>query len=152
MEGSRETSRSPRYLGSHLHQIDGKGRVSLPAPFRRGAPNPNFVLLQPYRTSLSLYPEHAWQDVQERLLELQRHQPESRMWVLRMMSTAQEVVPDSQGRILIPRALQESAELAGEVLLVGAIDKIELWNPARFEGAVADEAGRYDRFAAQIFR
>lgn len=152
MEGSQGTTRRTRYLGSFLHQIDGKGRVSLPAPFRRDAASPGFVLLQPYRTSLSLYPEGTWLEVQDRLLDLQRHQPESRMWVLQMMATALEVAPDSQGRILVPRALQESAQFAGEVLLVGAIDKVELWNPDRFQSAVAEEAGQFDRFASQIFR
>jgi MraZ protein len=152
MEGSRGTARTAKFLGSYLHQIDGKGRVSLPAPYRREATDQGFVLMAAHSASLSLYPEAAWVEVQERLQDLQRHQPESRMWVLKMMATAVEVSPDSQGRILVPARLQEWAQLTGEVLLVGAIDKVELWNPDTFHAAVAEEAGQFDRFAAQIFR
>jgi len=152
MEPAGGSARTAKFLGSFTHQIDGKGRVSLPASFRREATDQSFVLIQAYEPSLSLYPERSWAEVEERLRDLLRHQPESRMYVLSIMSSAVEVVPDGQGRILIPARLQEAAGLAGEVLLVGAIDKVELWNPARFQSAVAVEASTFDRFAPQIFR
>jgi MraZ protein len=63
-----------------------------------------------------------------------------------------EVSPDSQGRILIPSRLQEAGNLSGQVLLVGAIDKVELWNPSDFAGAVDGEEESFERYAGQIFR
>jgi DNA-binding transcriptional regulator/RsmH inhibitor MraZ len=48
--------------------------------------------------------------------------------------------------------LQEAANLSGQVLLVGAIDKVELWNPSDFEGAVEGKEGDFERYAPQIFR
>jgi MraZ protein len=152
MESSRSSERGITFLGSYLHQLDGKGRVSLPAPFRREAAEQSFVLLQAYAPSLSLYPQGSWKDVEDRLRELLRHQPEARMYVLSVMSSAVQVEPDGHGRILVPSRLQESAGLSGEVLLVGAIDRIELWNPQDFESAVAGKASEFDRFAPQIFR
>jgi MraZ protein len=152
MEPAGGPARTAKFLGSYTHQIDGKGRVSLPASFRREATDQSFVLIQAYEPSLALYPERSWAEVEERLRELLKHQPESRMYVLSIMSSAVEVVPDSQGRILIPARLQEAAGLDGEVLLVGAIDKVELWSPARFQSAVATEASQFGRFAPQIFR
>jgi MraZ protein len=62
------------------------------------------------------------------------------------------VAPDSQGRILVPGWLKEAAELEGQVLLVGAIDRIEIWNPKRFEADVGAGAKGFERFAPQIFR
>jgi MraZ protein len=152
MEAARIPDRATKFLGSFLHQLDGKGRVSLPAPFRREAADQSFVLLQAYRPALALYPERSWAEVEERLRDLVRHQPESRMYVLSVMSSAVELSPDAQGRILIPARLQEAAGLAGEVLMVGAIDKVELWNPAQFDAAVSSDARNFDRFAPQIFR
>lgn len=140
------------FLGSYTYQLDDKGRVSLPAAFRREAPDQRFVMIQAYAPSLALYPEREWLEVQERLKDLLRHQPEARMWVLSIMSNAVEVVPDSQGRILVPGRLKEAAELDSQVLLVGAIDKIEIWNPELFEQALRESAGEFDRFAPQIFR
>ncbi len=141
-----------KFLGSYTYQLDGKGRVSLPAAFRREAPDQRFVLLQAYRPALQLYPEAEWEGVEERLRELVRHQPESRSYVLSVMSNAIELSPDSQGRILIPARLQAAAELDGEALLVGAIDKVEIWNPQRFDSMLREGAGTFDQFAPQIFR
>jgi MraZ protein len=141
-----------KFLGSYTFQVDDKGRVSLPAAFRREAPDQRFVLVQAYAPALALYPESEWAGVEERLRELLRHQPEARYYVLSVMSNAVEVAPDAQGRILIPQRLQEAAGLKGQVLLVGAIDKVEIWNPARFEETVQAGAGEFHRFAPQIFR
>jgi MraZ protein len=141
-----------KFLGSYVYQLDDKGRVALPAAFRREAGEQRFVLLQAYRPSLSLYPEAAWAGVEERLQDLLKHSPEARSYVLSVTASAQEVVPDSQGRILIPTRLQEQAELDSQALLVGAIDKIEIWNPSRFEATIREDAARFDRFGPQIFR
>ncbi len=140
------------FLGSYTYALDEKGRVSLPAPFRREAEDQHFVLLQVYRPSLALYPETAWRGVEERLRGLLRNDPDARMWVLRMMSNAVPVSPDTQGRILIPAKLQEAANLSGQVLMVGAIDKVELWNPPDFEVAVQSKEEKFERYAPQIFR
>lgn len=140
------------FLGSYTYTLDEKGRVSLPAPFRREAGDQRFVLLQVYAPALSLYPDSAWRDVEERLRGVLRNDPGARMWVLRVVSSAVEVTPDSQGRILIPARLQEAADLKGQVLLVGAIDKVELWNPNAFESAVTGGDSKYEQYAPQIFR
>lgn len=140
------------FLGSYTYTLDDKGRVSLPAPFRREAAEQRFVLLQVYAPALALYPEDAWREVEERLKGVIRNDPDARLWVLSLMSNAVEVTPDAQGRILIPGKLQEAANLSGQVLMVGAIDKVELWNPSDFEGAVAAKESKFERYAPQIFR
>lgn len=140
------------FLGSYTYTLDDKGRVSLPAAFRREASDQRFVLLQVYAPSLALYPESAWKEVEERLRGLLRNDPDARLWVLDLMSSAVEVSPDSQGRILVPSRLQEAANLEGQVLMVGAIDKVELWNPSDFEGAVSGKQEKFERYAPQIFR
>lgn len=140
------------FLGSYTYTLDDKGRVSLPAPFRREAGEQRFVLLQVYAPALALYPEGAWREVEERLKGVIRNDPDARMWVLSLMSSAVEVTPDAQGRILVPAKLQEAAKLSGQVLMVGAIDKVELWNPAEFEAAVTGTQSEFERYAPQIFR
>jgi MraZ protein len=74
------------------------------------------------------------------------------MWVLSVMSSAVEVTPDAQGRILVPASLRSAAELDGQALLVGAINKVEIWNPAKFEEAVRGATPDFEKFAADIFR
>jgi MraZ protein len=147
-----EGIRVATFLGSYTYTLDEKGRVSLPAPFRREAMEQRFVLLQVYPPALALYPEAAWGEVEERLRGVVRNDPDARLWVLSVMSNAVEVTPDAQGRILVPSKLQEAANLSGQVLMVGAIDKVELWNPADFEAAVADKETKFEGYAPQIFR
>src|SRR5690554_2556762 len=124
------------FLGSYVHQVDEKGRVSLPASFRRGASEGPLVVVQVHESALTLYPAETWVGVEERLLELLRRQPESRPYVLGITANAVEVVPDKQGRILVPQRLLQAIGLTEAALLVGVIDRIEVWDPARFEIAV----------------
>lgn len=150
--GSRGPTRGVKFLGSYQYQLDEKGRVSLPAPFRREAADQRFVLIQAYPPALALYPEVEWLKVQERLSELLAKNSDARMYVLSVMANAVEVAPDAQGRILIPARLQEAASLQGQVLLVGAIDKVEIWSPAAFDASVKGDSSRFTQFAPQIFR
>ncbi|HUE76537.1 MAG TPA: division/cell wall cluster transcriptional repressor MraZ [Longimicrobiales bacterium] len=140
------------FLGSYTYTLDDKGRVSLPAPFRREASEQRFVLLQVYPPALALYPESAWREVEERLRGVVRNDPDARLWVLSVMSNAVEVTPDAQGRILVPSKLQEAANLSGQVLMVGAIDKVELWNPSDFDEAITAKEEAFESYAPQIFR
>ena len=139
------------FLGSYRHQIDEKGRVSLPAPFRRDADARPLVLVQVHPQALTLYPEETWAGVEERLLELLRRQPSSRANVLAITANATEVTPDRQGRILLPQRLITAAGLDDAALLVGVIDRVEIWNPDRFEAAIGARDEQFDRFTAQIF-
>jgi MraZ protein len=139
------------FLGSYLHQIDDKGRLSLPAAFRRDAADAPLVLLQVHPEALTLYPRSAWADVETRLRELLRLQPAARSYVLGVTAGATEVVPDKQGRIPLPARLREAAEIDGAALVVGVLDRIEIWNPERFHSAVATHTPDFERFAHQIF-
>lgn len=139
------------FLGSYLHQLDEKGRLALPASFRRVASDDGFVLIHCYESSLFLYPAAAWTGVEERLAELLRRQPDARASVLGLTANAVEVIPDKQGRILIPERLQKAAKLSGEAMVVGVLDKIEIWNPELFEGATRKARPEYEQFVRQIF-
>lgn len=139
------------FLGSYLHQIDEKGRISLPASYRREAPDRPLVLVQAHEDALSLYPMPAWVEVEARLRELLRLQPDARPYVLGITAKAVEVLPDKQGRILIPQRLLDAGDLHGTALLVGVIDRIEIWNPDRFQAAVPERSPELTRFSHQIF-
>lgn len=149
----RPYQRSPvnGFLGSYQHQIDDKGRLSLPAPFRREGGDEPMVLVHAFPDALTLYPQRTWAEVEARLREMLRLNPQARAYVLKVTANAVEVVPDKQGRIMVPARLQESVGIAGPTLIVGAIDRIELWNPERFQAATAEPVAEAERFTHQIF-
>ncbi len=138
------------FLGQYEYQLDQKGRVSLPAEYRRRAESSRFVLLQWESTHLTLFPESTWSGVQERLLDLRRSQSTTARYLRQITARAVEVEPDKQGRILIPGWLKEGAELDGSALLIGALDRVEIWNPDRFRDAAPDDGTESEELARTV--
>jgi MraZ protein len=138
------------FLGSYTHQIDEKGRLSLPASLRRDGKEP-LVLVQVNPDSLTLFPRPVWSQMEERLRDMLRRNPRSRPYVLRVTANAVEVVPDSQGRILVPQRMQKEVGIAGPTLIVGAMDRIELWNPEAFDALTAQAVPDEELLAHEIF-
>lgn len=139
------------FVGQYEHQMDEKGRVSLPSAFRREAGSDRFVLLQWEKPYLTLFPEGKWNDVQDRLLQYRRSEPEAWNRVRLIVASAVEVSPDKQGRILVPAGLQAAAGLSGSVLLSGNIDRVEIWDPGAYREAVGRHAGDIEGFAHRLF-
>lgn len=139
------------FVGQYEHQMDEKGRVSLPSAFRREADSDRFVLLQWEPDYLTLFTAQKWVDVQQRLLDFRRGDPEAWNQVRLIVSGAVEVSPDKQGRILVPAGLQAAAGLSGAVLLSGNIDRVELWNPERYKKVVLSKAADLQKFAHRLF-
>jgi MraZ protein len=109
------------------------------------------VLVQVHAEALTLYPADTWREVEERLRDLLRRQPQARAYVLGITAKAVEVVPDKQGRILVPQRLAASAGIDGSALLVGMIDRVELWEPERFESVVNTPSAEFEKFTSQVF-
>lgn len=140
------------YLGSYLNQVDEKGRITLPAAFRKGAEaGCSFVLIQAHPDALTLYPSENWGEVQQRMRDLALRHPNKRHALLSLTANAQEVTPDKQGRILIAERLRQQVGISGEARLIGALDKIEIWDPARFARAVEGTEGDIRDIAGTVF-
>lgn len=139
------------FVGQYEHQMDHKGRVSLPSAFRREADGDRFVLMQWEAGYLTLFPQEKWQQVQEKLLEFRMSEPAAWNQVRMIIGNAVEVAPDKQGRILVPAGLQSAAGLSGAVLLIGNLDRVEIWNPETFGDVVKEKAGDFQQFAHRLF-
>lgn len=139
------------FVGQYEHQMDPKGRVSLPSAFRREADGDRFVLLQWEPRYLTLFPEEKWREVQGNLLEFRRSDPAAWNNVRMIIATAVEVSPDKQGRILVPVILKEAAGLSGAVLLSGNLDRVELWDPDTYREVVQEQVGDLRQFAHRLF-
>jgi MraZ protein len=139
------------FVGQYEHQMDQKGRVSLPSAFRREVDGDRFVLLQWEPRYLTLLPEEKWREVQANLLEFRRSEPGAWNSVRMIIANAVEVSTDKQGRILVPSGLQEAAELSGTVLLLGNLDRVEMWDPEVYREVVQEQAGDMQQFAHKLF-
>jgi MraZ protein len=139
------------FVGQYEHQMDEKGRVSLPFSFRREAESDRFVLLQWEPDYLTLFTASKWVEVQARLLQFRGGDPQAWNQVRLIVANAVEVSPDKQGRILVPAALQTAAGLSGTVLLSGNIDRVELWDPAKYREQVQAKAPDLQNLAHRLF-
>lgn len=127
------------FLGRYEYQLDPKGRVSLPVEYRRKAAGARLVLVQWEPTNLTLFPDDVWSEVKTRLLALRRERPDMARVLREVTSRATDLSPDKQGRILIPAWFKERVPLNGSVLLIGAMDRIEIWDPETFRKLHPDD-------------
>lgn len=143
------------FKGKYEHSVDDKGRVSLPSKIRKNlAPEAmdSFVVTRGYESSLDLYPMDTWNQFEEQLRnQLNVHREEDRLYIRTLMMWAQEVVLDKQSRIMIPSELMEFADITSNIVIVGALEKIELWSPEHFRQYHERNAEQsYEAVAARV--
>ncbi|MCR5687492.1 MAG: division/cell wall cluster transcriptional repressor MraZ [Lachnospiraceae bacterium] len=119
------------FTGEYNHTIDPKGRLIVPARFREEL-GEAFMITNGNDGCLNIYPEKAWETFLEKL-QLLTNTEDKRKIVRSFVSKANRVELDKQGRILIPTALRGYAGLEKDVVLAGAIDKIEVWDKKRWD-------------------
>ena len=121
--------------GNATATMDDKGRLKIPSGFRAfidASWGSDF-----YVTSLSgesglIYPLPVWQEIEERLAKLPSFDPTKKKFLDRTNYYGQLASADKSGRILIPALLRESAEMTGEVAVLGSLNYLEVWNHKRF--------------------
>jgi MraZ protein len=118
--------------GEFRHALDDRGRVAVPARFR-GRLAGGATLARWLDRCLGLFPQDEWEDLAGKLRALPLTNPRAREFARFMSSGAVEVELDRQGRVLVPSYLREYAAIeSGEVVVVGALNRLELWSPARW--------------------
>jgi MraZ protein len=124
-----------RFFGRYEHSLDVKGRVILPSRFR-SLIGPQAFLSQYQDRCLALWtPE----EFEKQMAEMERLQSQGRLQrnLARIMASGStDVEIDRQGRLAIPPYLREFALLDSGVLVIGALNRVELWNPAEWETRV----------------
>lgn len=128
------------FVGTYEHALDEKGRLVLPLVFRNHLAERAYVTQ--WEGCLGVWTEEGFEDVAERFREKVRAK-EAPQSVLRSFSaTAQEVKPDGQGRILLPPRLRTFAGLGTQVMVIGNLDHVEIWDAERYrrEAEAADQS------------
>jgi MraZ protein len=141
----------PAFSGKHYYTVDEKGRLIIPAPFREilstHYSSRLFITNAAFDRCLHIYPYEEWTKLEEKVRGLPKMLKEVRLFMRRVIASAQECSFDKQGRLLIPAALREDAEITGDVVIVGQIEKIELWDRKEWDAVV--DLSRIDREAAE---
>src|SRR5256885_6891980 len=135
IEGPRVVS----FTGVYQHQIDAKGRTSLPSRFRevlaaQGA-DKLFVTTDLFDACLQAYAPLQWTAFTQKVAALSQFDPSVRLLVRSFVAPAQECPVDKLGRILIPQSLRDQAGLVEEATWAGTVERIEVWSPSRWAEA-----------------
>ncbi len=120
-----------KFIGEYESTIDAKGRFLLPSGYKKQMPEnetPTFVINRGFEACLTLYPTQSWDPLFTQISELNDFDPRVREFRRQFMNGATLVEPDSAGRILIPKNLMKHASLDKDIVLVSAINKIEIWD------------------------
>ena len=125
------------FRGQFDHAIDEKGRLSIPAKFREALRKEKTLVLTSSDAYLTAYPLKEWRALEDRLRANPKFKREQRDFLRFVYSSAEDVAMDSQGRILVPQGLRQRAGIMREVVIIGMMDTIEIWDKGRWGAKVA---------------
>jgi MraZ protein len=118
------------FYGEFVHTIDNKGRLILPSKFREVAKS-NFVekffITRGLDKCLFMFSEEEWKAVEQKFKTMPFTKQDSRKFNRLYFSGAVEMIPDKQGRILIPSYLKDFAEIKKDVIIIGVSNRVEIW-------------------------
>jgi MraZ protein len=141
------------FRGQYTYSIDAKGRVSIPAKLRKQLSpesNETFIMKQGINKCIEVYPLDQWQLQEEKLKSLNQFTSENTQFLYMHLQNVFEDTLDSQARILIPQILLTHAGIEKDVLIIGLLDKIVLWNPAVYLEYLKSSELSYEQLAAKV--
>jgi MraZ protein len=140
------------FKGTYRHRIDPKGRVPVPAAFRRALAEAGETRLVATLLDqcLAVYPASEWARLEHQLRQLPSFSREVKALTRLLASRAVDCELDVQGRILLPAVLRQAARLAGEVMAVGVLDRFELWPPEAWDDFLRDSERLLDDVALTV--
>jgi MraZ protein len=131
------------FRGNHPARVDEKGRLKVPAEFKRVIDEKYAQKF--YITSLDgmvaqVYPFEEWERIEQKLAALSTYNPTKKKFLNRVNYYGQVVEMDGQGRLLVPQILRESAQLRGEVAVLGNLTYLEVRNLEAFRKEISEQA------------
>jgi MraZ protein len=123
------------FLGEYESTLDAKGRFLLPAGFKKQLPDKGgdeFVINRGFEKCLTLYPIKSWDPIFTEISKLNDFDPKVREFRRYFLNGATTLELDSAGRLLIPPNLKQHAGLEKDIVLVAAVNKIEIWDKGKY--------------------
>ena len=122
------------FLGQYEHSLDEKNRIIVPSKFREyikmneGIENAPLIITRGLDKALFLFTKKNWANFTGGIRDFPMTNESARVFVRFFFAGAAEQTPDKQGRLVIPSHLKEFAEIKREIVIIGAMDRIEIWS------------------------
>ena len=144
------------FIGSFKYSIDSKGRVSIPAKLRKYVSpesNDTFIMTRGTAKCIDVYPMDQWKELAaSKLNKLNTFNPQEAMFIRMFLQEAAEDTLDAQSRLLIPKSLIEYAGIQKDVFILGAVKKIEIWNPVEYDAYLKENMESYSEIAKEVMK
>ena len=119
------------FIGEYQHNIDQKGRLAVPAKFRKIL-SKGAVVTKGLDDCLFLYTKEEWEKLAEKLAALPISKANTRAFARLMLAGAMEVEIDKQGRMLLPDYLRQYASMKKKVIIAGLYNRLEIWDELKW--------------------
>lgn len=138
------------FTGEYECKMDAKGRVLLPAKIKARLPECSkheIILSRGFEPCLVIYTKEEYNKVYEKFSSLSTYNPEQRRLQRTFFRVSSEVELDNLGRFLITKRFAQYAQLEKEILIVGAGNVLEIWNPDVYDQHIVDTPEEYSELA-----
>ncbi len=142
-----------RFRSKYDHTIDEKGRLSFPSRFREVLRQygSEILIALPWDNHVRAYPLAEWENLEDKLKVGENQQDGDLDKVIRYFeSESFECIIDKQGRILLPPALRNDLGLKRDIVLIGMIDRVEIWDKDTWNVERQDGRQRFGELKASI--
>jgi MraZ protein len=143
----------PTFFGEYEATVDAKGRFLLPGGFKKQLPEgeSSFVINRGFEKCLVLYPMKSWEPIVQEFSLKNQFDPKVREFRRQFFGGATEVELDTAGRLLLPPTLKEYAGLTKDIILVAALNNIEIWDANKYKKLFEDLSPEaYSKLAADV--
>jgi MraZ protein len=141
------------FYGEYLHSIDRKGRIILPAKFREVSKSnfiEKFFVTRGLDKCLFMFSEEEWRSQEQKFKTISFTKQQARTFNRLYFSGAVEIIPDRQGRILIPQYLKDFAEIKRDVMIVGISNRIEIWAKDKWQEFYGSSRQSFEEIAEKL--
>lgn len=141
-------------IGTYECKVDVKGRLMLPAPFKKQLAkslDEGFVLKRSvFQPCLELYPMAEWNLMMQKINKLNRFVKKNNDFIRRFTAGVKEVDIDATGRLLIPKDLVVFAGIDKDIVLSSAVNIIEIWDKDKYEKSIDDSVVDFADLAEEV--
>jgi len=141
------------FYGEYQHSIDRKGRIILPAKFRESAKAhfiEKFFVTRGLDKCLFMFSEEEWRTQETKFKAISFTKQQARTFNRLYFSGAVEVLPDKQGRILLPQYLKDFAQIKRDVVIVGVSNRIEIWAKDKWQEFYGTSRQSFEEIAEKL--
>lgn len=137
------------FIGEHTHSIDEKGRIAVPAKFRKHFSS-GIIVTRGLDSCLFVFTKKEWEKLAAKLAELPLSHSNSRAFSRLMLAGAVDLELDSQGRAVLPEYLRTYASLQKKIVIAGVYSRLELWSETRWKQYKARTEKESDAISEQL--